>query len=50
MARLLLLVLVLAGCGESAGTRQVPVTEVQPTASSDRDQPITKAPRAIATH
>jgi hypothetical protein len=53
MARLLLLVLVLAGlpgCGEPAGTRSVPITEARPAGSAGRDQPVTKAPRAIATH
>jgi hypothetical protein len=53
MARLLLCILALAclpGCDEPAGTHSVPITEVQPTGPADRDQPVTKAPRAIATH
>jgi predicted small lipoprotein YifL len=53
MARLLPVVLVLAsltGCGRPAGTRAVPVTEVTPAGPAEREPPVTRAPRAIATH
>ena len=43
-------VLVLAGCGAPAGTRSVPITEVEQAGPDERDQPATRAPRAIATH
>lgn len=46
------ILLLLAGCGDERATRLVPVT---PTSSApDNDDgaapPVTKAPRAIATH
>jgi hypothetical protein len=45
-----LLGLASSGCGREETPRTGPVTESAPEARSDRDQPVMKAPRAIATH
>ena len=44
------LILGLAGCGQTPGAREVPVSKSQPDSPPTAPDAATKAPRAIATH
>jgi len=43
-------VLVLAGCGDTQGAREVPVSKPGPDGPPTRPEGATKAPRAIPMH